>query len=239
MKFIRKNIKIISIIVVLLFIVLLVILKIYLKSNFNVEEEVVIEESEILIEDQETSEDEKDVIKNVFVDIKGAVKKAGVYEIEENKKVIDVVNKAGGLTDDADTSMINLAKQVKNEMVIIIYTKEEVRKYSTKEEIIKVIDKECVCPEIKNDACINNKDNTIKEENNKVNDGDISSNKKINLNSATLEELLTLTGIGESKAKSIIEYREKNGGFKNIEEIKNVSGIGDSLYEKIKNNITI
>lgn len=238
MKFIRKNIKIISIIVILLFIVFLVILKIYLNNNINVEEELVVEQNKIEKKEEEFSDKNEVVIKKIFVDIKGAIKKPGVYEIEENKKVIDVVNMAGGLTNEADTSMINLAKQLKNEMVIIIYTKEEVRKYSTKEEIIKVIDKECVCPEIKNDACINDKDNSIKKEDND-DTGNDSSNKKINLNSATLEELQTLTGVGESKAKSIIEYREKNGNFKNIEDVKNVSGIGDALYEKIKNNITI
>ena len=66
-----------------------------------------------------------------------------------------------------------------------------------------------------------------------------SSNTKISLNHATKEELLTLTGIGESKANLIIEYRNQNGGFKTIEEIKNVKGIGDKMFEKIKDNITI
>lgn len=63
--------------------------------------------------------------------------------------------------------------------------------------------------------------------------------KKINLNSATLDQLKTLNGIGDSKAKGIIEYREKNGGFKSIEEIKNVSGIGDNMFERIKEQIEI
>ena len=63
--------------------------------------------------------------------------------------------------------------------------------------------------------------------------------KIININTATLEELMTLSGVGESKALSIIEYRNNVGGFKSIEEIKNVRGIGDAAFEKIKNNITI
>ncbi|NRT89826.1 helix-hairpin-helix domain-containing protein [Clostridium beijerinckii] len=66
-----------------------------------------------------------------------------------------------------------------------------------------------------------------------------SSDKKININSATLDQLKTLNGIGDSKAKGIIEYREKNGGFKSIEEIKNVSGIGDNMFERIKEQIEI
>ena len=64
-------------------------------------------------------------------------------------------------------------------------------------------------------------------------------NELISINKATIEELTTLSGIGESKAKAIIEYRNKNGEFKSIDDIKNVSGIGDSLFEKIKNSITI
>ena len=158
----------------------------------------------------------------------------------KNSVVIDVLKKAGGLTKEADTSMINLARQVEGEMVIIIYTKEEVKKYQTKEEIIKVIDKECICPEITNDACINNSSNNPSNEsqNNDKNDT-IDQNKKININTASLEELQNLNGIGEGKAKSIIEYREEHGNFNSIEELKEVSGIGESVYEKIKDNITI
>ena len=158
----------------------------------------------------------------------------------KNSVVIDVVNEAGGLTKNADTSMINLAKVVTNEMVIIIYTKEEVKKYQKQEEIIKIIDKECICPEIKNDACINNQSSNPKESNKNNNQTiENNSNKKININKASKEELQTLTGIGESKAEAIIEYRQKNGNFKTIEEIKEVSGIGESAYEKIKDYITI
>jgi competence protein ComEA len=86
-----------------------------------------------------------------------------------------------------------------------------------------------VCEEIKNDACYNEET----DENLNTSDG------KININTSSLEELMTLSGIGESKAKAIIEYREKNGSFKNIEDIVNVSGISETIYAKIKNNITI
>ena len=64
-------------------------------------------------------------------------------------------------------------------------------------------------------------------------------NKKININTASLEELITLNGLGESKAKSIIEYRNSNGEFKNVEELKNVDGIGDALFDKIKDKIIV
>lgn len=236
MKFIRKYIKIISLVIIVIFVVFLVVLKIYLNNNADKGKKLkqTVEDEVVLKEDLE----EVETVVNVSVDIKGAVAYPGVYEIEDDKKVIDVVTKAGGLTDDADTSMINLAKKVSNEMVIIIYTKEEVEKYSKEEEIVKVIDKECVCPKITNDACINNDSNDSKVEDTTDKDN-VGTNVKVNLNSASLEELQTLTGIGESKAKAIIAYREEHGKFSDIEEIKEVSGIGESLYEKIKEDITV
>lgn len=237
MKFIRRNIKIISILIILILITSLILLKLYLMNNQEQITEIKEDKNELIINEPKKEEIK---IKKVYVDIKGAVVNPGVYEIEENKKVIDVVNEAGGLTKNADTSMINLAKVVTNEMVIIIYTKEEVKKYQKQEEIIKIIDKECICPEIKNDACINNQLSNPKESNKNNNQTiENNSNKKININTASKEELQTLTGIGESKAEAIIEYRQKNGNFKTIEEIKEVSGIGESAYEKIKDYITI
>ena len=68
---------------------------------------------------------------------------------------------------------------------------------------------------------------------------DNNDNSKININKADITQLTTLTGIGESKAQSIIEYRNNNGSFKTIEDILNVSGIGDTLFAKIKDNITV
>lgn len=173
----------------------------------------------------------------IFVDIKGAVRNPGVYEIKENSRVIDAIKKAGDLTDDADTSIINLSKKLSDEMYIIIYTKDEVDsyrdKYNSSSEIVSKIEDNIICPNKDNDACL--KKNSTKTSSNK------SSNKiegKININTADINELTKLNGIGESKAKKIIKYRENNK-FNNIEDIKNVSGIGDSLYEKIKNNIEI
>lgn len=138
----------------------------------------------------------------------------------KNSVVIDVIEIAGGLIEGADTSMINLAKIVSDEMTIIIYSNEEVlEKY--KEEICV-----CDCPEITNDACIDNENVSTDTE-------------LVNINTASKEELMTITGIGESKADTIIKYREENGNFKSIEDIKNVSGIGESLFEKIKDYITV
>ena len=167
----------------------------------------------------------------VYVDIKGAVNNPGVYEMDEDSRVIDVIEEAGGLRDDADTSIINLSKQVEDEMYIIIYTKDEIMEYKEKiipsKKVITEIEEKIICPDTDNDACIgknDGKNNTL--------------NSKVNINTATKEELMLIPGIGESKANSIIEYRNNNS-FSDISEIMNVSGIGESIYEKIKDYIEV
>ena len=162
----------------------------------------------------------------VFVDIKGAVNNPGVYELDKGSRVIDVITAAGDLREDADTSIINLSKELKDGMFVIVYTKEEINTYKDKiipsKTIVKEIENKIICPDTSNDACISDND---------------KQTGLININTASIEELTTLPGIGESKAKKIIEYREETP-FETIEDIKNVSGIGDSAFDKIKNNIT-
>jgi len=166
-----------------------------------------------------------DEMSKIKVDIKGAVNNPGVYELDSNTRVVDAINISGGLTKDADTSVINLSKNLFDEMVIIIYTQKEIKEAKSGSMVIKYVEKECICPEIENNACIENEVNN-------------DTNGKISLNKASLSELMTLSGIGEAKAKLIIEYREKTP-FKDIGEIMNIKGIGNSIYEKIKDDITI
>ncbi len=191
----------------------------------------------LLNEKEETPEivtqvEPKKTIKLLKVDIKGEIKNPGLYEVESGSRVMDVINKAGGLNNTADTTVINLSKKVKDEMVILIYSKEEVLKMKEKSEASEI-----VCPEV-NDACA--KDEVLEPliETNEKAPAEIPAGK-ININTATLEELQTLTGIGEAKAQAIIEYRSQNGKFSSTEDIKNVNGIGEALFEKIKNNITV
>ena len=168
--------------------------------------------------------------KKYMVDIKGEVQTPGIYELESSSRVIDVINEAGGLTENADTTVINLSKKISDEMVIIIYSKWQVEHWKETKEQGKYLQEQCISQkeeQAKNDACI---DDTEENTN--------STPSIININTATKEELMTLTGIGESKAEAIISYREKTA-FTKIEDIKNVSGIGDSIYEDIKNNITV
>lgn len=170
------------------------------------------------------------VEKNIFVDVKGAVKKPGVYEVKENSIVNDCIKLAGGITSSGTLSNINLSKKVTDEMVIYVFKKSEITTSAKNEipcttEVIEINN----CPIITDNQASNN-DNKETTTN--------TVDKKININTATKEELTTLTGIGESKANSIIEYRKTNQ-FKSIEELKNVSGIGEALYESIKDSITV
>ena len=164
------------------------------------------------------------------VDIKGEIRSPGIYQIKENSRVMDVINMAGGLTENANTTVINLSKKVSDEMVIIIYSNQEVEDFKKTKELETQVQSSCIQKEenaVKNDACI---------EIDNYQDGQVLG--KININTATLEQLTALPGVGESKAKSIIEYRNTNGNFNSIEDIKNVTGIGDSLFDKIKDYIT-
>ena len=227
MKLLKKIKYPLTIINIIVIIISLIILKRYLnnKKYNNIKEN-----SEISLK-KETTTEEKQEKENCKIDIKGAINNPGVYTVDCNDSVNDVITLAGGLKDNADTSLTNLAKKVNNEMVIIIYTKEEVKNSNIVDTVIKVVEKECVCPNIQNDSCINDKINdTITNSQN--------DNNLININTATKEMLLTIPGIGESKAKAIINYRETKGNFKSIEDIQNVDGIGSKLYEEIKIYIT-
>jgi len=227
LKFIKKYKYIITILLILATVLICVKRTKTLKeNNIKKNNEIVIEN--IIKEEKEEIEvfDEK-----IKIDIKGQVINPGVYELNKGSRVIDAVNVAGGLTDIANTSLINLSKYLEDQMVIIIYSDEEVLNSNVKEieTVFKVIEKECVCPNIKNDSCINTElDNEQNDENNVL----------ININTGTLEELMSIPNLGEVKAQSIIEYRTENR-FNSIEDIMNVSGIGEKLFEKIKTYITI
>ena len=175
-------------------------------------------------------EEKSDLKKLIKVDVKGAVKEPKVYILEEDATVEDAIKMAGGLIDGGITSNINLSKKLKDEMVVYVFTQAELDKENSQNEIVCEVPK-CKCETIKvsGDTIINKNDSNKAE----------SSNGLISINDASLEDLMTLDGIGNSKALAIINYRNENGPFKSIEEIKNVSGIGDALYEKIKNKIKV
>ena len=222
LRFLKKYKYVMTIFLFMLIIFYIVFVKVNLKSK----EKNLVDNQVVINEVEKVEVDLKDDL--VYVDIKGAVKKPGVYKINSDKKIIDVITIAGGLMENANTDNINLSKKVTDEMVIIIYTDEEVKNSNIVDTVIKVIDKECVYPNIQNDGCINTE----------INDSITNVNNIININTATLEELMSINGLGEAKAKAIIKYREENGYFKIIDDLLNVSGIGEALFEKIKEYIT-
>ena len=179
-------------------------------------------EEELVVNTETETTTQKNITK-FYVDVKGAVKKAGVYEVKEGDRVIDAITLAGGLAKNANTGNINLSKRLESEMVVYVYTNNEVKQGSVKSSC----DTECNCEGLEINNC-------IESSNESTNKGNL-----ININKATKEELMTLSGVGESKAEAIISYREENGSFKSIEDIKNVTGIGDAMFEKIKGSITV
>lgn len=182
-------------------------------------------------EKEDISKEEQENNTDIYyqVDIKGEVNTPGIYSVKQGSRVIDVIRLAGDLTENADTSVINLSKKVADEMVIIIYSYEEVKNFTETKAQEEQKQEKCVQATeeaVVNDACIE----SGQEE--------VSITGPISLSQATKEELMTLEGIGEAKAAAIIAYRDEHGPFTNIEEIKNVNGIGDELFAKIKESIT-
>ena len=192
----------------------------YQKEEVNLDNNINLKVEEVKKEEKK----EEVVSEKCYFDIKGEVKNPGVYSIECDKRIIDAINVSGGLTKNSDTSVLNLSKKIEDGMVIVIYSKKEVSDYLN--TLKELDDKSSICDNsnIENDACSDNNSS--------------NNNSLININTASVSELMSLSGIGEAKAKSIISYREKTP-FKSIEDIKNVEGIGESLYASIKENITV
>lgn len=189
----------------------------YFIYNKNQVKEDINIENEILVNNVSTNENNtNDDI--VIIHITGSVKNPGIVKLKEGSRIEDAIEAAGGLTENADITKVNLAYVVEDGTKIKIPSASE--------------------EDIGDEDIIDSKsgDNIIIEENT------ISSNNSIqtiNINKATEKEFETLPGIGPSLASKIIEYRNQNGKFGSIEDIKNVNGIGDSKYEKIKNLITV
>lgn len=200
-----KNKKLIIIISIIFVIILFVFF------NNNKDDEVeIIEQIENKVD--VNIEEDKDV-KQIIVHITGCIKKQGVVEINEGARIIDVIEAAGGVTEEADITKVNLAYIVKDAQKIYIpsiYDKEDTE-YIT----------------------LNNGENVI------VEDKYGGESDMVNINTATQTELESLSGIGPSIALKIINYREEHGKFKSIEEIKEVPGIGDAKFNSIKDMIEV
>ena len=244
LKFLKKYKYIITIIFVISTIITIIIAKNNLVmasegSSYLVTDDLITKEEESTDENNDNEKENNN--QTMYVEIKGAVQNPGVYPIEENNRVIDIIGAAGGITENADLSVTNQARLLKDQDIIIIYTKEEVancKQKATDSEQTQESNCSIYKPDINIDECptpFSEEDNSnLDEQEPNTNEANI----KININTATLEELTTLDGIGTTKAEAIINYRTEHGKFTNIEDLKNVSGIGESTYEKIKDHIT-
>ena len=229
-----------SIIVVLLLFLVILNIFMFINKRENVVNNSAKKIALVSKEEIKDNDDDKCInSKSIRVDVKGAVVNQGVYYFKEGDIVNDALEAAGGVNNKGVTKNINLSKKLEDQMVIYVYTSTELNNFKkeknidTKENVTKEI---CKCPEYEISSCegasiIVNEDN--------ITVGSEESNDKVNINTASKEILLTLTGIGESKAMAIIDYRNNNGLFKSIDDIKQVSGIGEALFAKIKDYITI
>ena len=213
----KKQKIIISIVIIIIFALFLIYVyqnlyvddsEIILSNNIN---DVTLNTNEIEVKEEKNNEEK------VVVHVIGEVNNPGVVTLPEGSRIIDAINKAGGKTEEADLSKINLAFIVEDGTQIYIPRINE-----NLNEVNLISDGAGI--------------GVI------INDSNLEENElevKVNINTANKEKLETLPGIGETTAQKIIDYREANGKFKTIEDIKNVSGIGEAKYESLKDKITV
>lgn len=132
----------------------------------------------------------------LVVDIKGEIHSPGVYQMEQGDRVIDVVQKAGGFTEDARQESVNLSQKLVDQLMIIIPNQHTDRESE-------------------------------------------ETTKKLNINTASAEELMKLEGIGKTKAEQIVQYRKANGPFQTIDDLKHITGIGSKTIDALKEKITV
>lgn len=206
----NKNL-VIKIIIITIILLLAIILYLYTLLQNKTEYNSSIIENAIETETTNIMETNKIEEAKIIIHITGEVKKPGVYELSEFSRISDAIEIAEAVTLDADLTNVNLAYQLSDGQKIKI-------------------------------PCINQENNgnyIIENSGENVIQSLESKDNKMNINTANVSELTTLPGIGESTAQKIISYREENGKFKNIEDIKNVSGIGESKYNQMKDYIKI
>lgn len=153
----------------------------------------------------------------IFVDIKGAVVQPGVYRLSIGERVHDLLKLAGGLTEEAAVELLNQAQILTDQQMIYVLTTTEAKEQDLSPAVFQE-NGQGMTPE---------------------SDQDSSHQEQVNINTADVAELTTLSGIGQKKAAAIISYREENGPFKTVEDLKEVSGIGEKTVEKLRPSITV
>lgn len=189
----------------------------YFKTEEKEDMQNIFEEVENNITVNKVENEDTEEAKKIAIHITGEVKKTGVIYLKEGSRIVDAIEKAGGTTKNADLSKVNLAYVLQDGQKLYIPNK--------KEKISEYVS------EGGGQNVVSSADASSNTETNK--------NKKININTAGKEELQKISGIGPSLAEKIISYRNSNGKFKKIEDIKNVNGIGENKYRNIKGSICI
>jgi competence protein ComEA len=180
----------------------------YIQDEEESSFELITEAEPVQAEPVEETAEEKEPLQ-VLVDVKGAVNYPGVYALTDEDRVVDAITLAGGYIEEANSSLINHAQRLQDEMVIYIPLKGE------------------------------ETDITVQNFTAASSPGGTSDDGKVNINIADETQLTTLPGIGPAKAQAIISHREEQGTFQTIEGLKEVSGIGDKTFEQLKELIDI
>lgn len=177
----------------------------------------------------------------IMVYVCGAVNNSGVYELSDGSRIADAVEAAGGFSEEADTEYLNLAMVVSDGMKIQVPTVDETRQLKDSDGQDPSSGTQAGGEQ--SDTFVVNSEGEAVDTNKAASSDSGScsdnSNGLVNINTATVEELCSLSGIGESRANAIITYREQNGPFQCIEDIMKVSGIKDKVFEQIKDRITV
>ena len=158
---------------------------------------------------EETSPDSPES-ETILVDVKGAVQSEGVYELPSTARVNDAIKAAGGFSDQADKKSVNLAQKLSDEAVVYVASQGE------------------------NVSVVHPATSSLA-----AGDSGSENTEKINLNTATVADLTTISGIGEKRANDILAYRDSQGGFTSVDDLNNVSGIGDKTLENIRPYVTV
>lgn len=189
-------------------------------NSINVEGSQVQADSGMENAETDGAEDAEASMGPVYVDIGGCVKKPGVYQVVEGTRLFEVIKAAGGLTPEADMSQINQAETVTDGQKVVIPAIGETAADGQDEGSSQI-------------------GSTGGGTGDLGNSGGITADGKVNINKADSTQLQELPGVGPATAEKILDYREANGAFQSPEEIKNVSGIGDKTYEKMKDKICV
>jgi competence protein ComEA len=166
----------------------------------------------------EASEEMTEAEALICVHVCGCVKYPGVYELPQNSRVYEAIEAAGGFTEEGARDFLNLAMELEDTMKVEVPGLEQIEQWQREGKLSQAGFPVSSLPE----AAYGDKQAAL-----------------VNLNTASMEELMTLKGIGESRAGDIIRYRQEAGGFQAIEDIMNVPGIKEGAFEKIKDYITV